>query len=188
MARNFNIELLGWEFKKSSSDVKLKAPYIHPHNDDAAFVVGQNYYGHNIHQLSLDQTFETENELIKKYREIALHPEVDAAVTDIVNEAIVGDNESSPVEIVLDDLDVSERIKTLITEEFEKIVKLMDFNNKAYEIFRKWYVDGRTIFHIIINENAKKNGIAELRYISPLHIKKVREEVKKAGSRKRRAR
>lgn len=177
-----NFKLLGWQFRKSDTAKKIKAPYIAKENDDAAFIIGQNYYGHNIHQLSLDQTFETENELIRKYRDIALHPEVDAAITDIVNEAIVGDNESAPVEIVLDDLEQKERIKTLISDEFEHIIRLLDFNNRAYEIFRKWYVDGRSIYHIIINDNAKKKGIEELRYISPLHIKKVREEVKEAGA------
>lgn len=173
------IELLGWEFKKSQTDEKIRAAYLAPTNDDAAFVIGQNYYGYNVHQLSLDQTFENENDLIRKYRDISLHPEVDCAITDIVNEAIVGDNESSPIEIVLDDLKQPESIKTKIREEFEYLIKLLDFNSESYEIFRKWYVDGRLFYHIIIDKNAKKCGIKELRYVSPLHIKKIREEVNK---------
>ena len=106
-----DIRLLnGWEFRKSGKDRKINAPYIQPENDDAAFVIGQGSYGHSVHQLSLDQTFDSGNGLIRKYREISQHPEVNKAVTDIVNEAIVGDNESSPVSITLDDLEQPDRI------------------------------------------------------------------------------
>jgi len=174
-------ELLGWEFRKRASDEKIAAPYVEPNNDDAAFVVGSSYYGHNVHQLSLDQNFQNENDLIQKYRDISLYPEVDAAVTDIVNESINGDNESCPVNIILDDLDQTENVKKKITEEFDTIIKLLNFNNESYDIFRKWYVDGRSYYHIIINENAPSKGIQELRYISPLHIKKIREEYKEVG-------
>lgn len=175
------LETLGWEFRKKKSDKKVKAPYVQPHNDDAAFVVGTSSYSYASHHLSLDQTFDSENDLIRKYREMSLHPEVDNAIVDIVNEAIDGTNESAPVEIVLDDLEQTTRIKNIITEEFDNILKLLDFNNESYEIFRKWYVDGKIHYHIIINENSSKNGIEELRYISPLHIKKIREEKKGIG-------
>ena len=137
------LETLGWEFRKKKSDQKVKAPYVQPHNDDAAFVVGTSSYSYASHHLSLDQTFDSENDLIRKYREMSLHPEVDNAITDIVNESIDGTNESSPVEIVLDDLEQPTRIKNIILEEFDEILKLLDFNNESYEIFRKWYVDGK---------------------------------------------
>jgi len=175
-----NMELLGWEFKKGSTK-KMDAPYLRKENDDAAFVVGSGFYGHNSYHLSFDQSFDSENELIKKYRDLSLLPEIDEAITDIVNESIAGDNDSSPVEIILDNLEVSDKIKDKIRTEFESILKLLDFNSEAYEIYRKWYIDARLYYHIIISDKPKQNGIKELRYVSPLKIKKIREEETEAG-------
>lgn len=170
--------VFGWKFKETEKEETIAAPYIQPMNDDASFTVGSNYYAWNSYNLSFDQSFTSENDLIKKYRDIALYPEVDEAVSDIINEAISDDENSSPVSIILDDLDVSDKTKEIITEEFDKILKLLNFNMEAYDIFRKWYVDGRLNYHIIIDEKKPKAGIVELRYISPFNIKKVREEKK----------
>ena len=167
-------EVLGWQFKRKEADKKIDAPYIKKENDDAAFTINSGYYGYNVHQYSLDVSFENENELIRKYREVSLQPEVDSAITDIINEAISGDENSAPVEIILDDLEQPESIKEKIRNEFDDILELMNFNENAYEIFRKWYVDGRIYYHVILEKN-NKNGIKELRYVSPLNIKKVRK-------------
>lgn len=175
-----HIEVKGWQFKRKSSDRKIDAPYIEPENDDAAFVVNSGYYGYNAYQFNLDVSFQDENELIQKYRDTALIPEVDSAITDIVNESISGDEDSAPVEIILDELEQSDNIKNKIKEEFDTILELMNFNENAYEIFKKWYVDGRIYYHIILHPQVK-NGIKELRYVSPLNLKKVRNEERKFG-------
>lgn len=174
------MEIFGWQFKKRKDEEKIDAPFIPPQNDDAAFTIGAGYYGYNAYNINVDQTFENENDLIRRYREVALYPEVDTAINHIVNEAICGDEKSSPVEIILDDLEQSEAIKKKISEEFDTILKLLKFNNSAYEIFRKWYVDGKSYYYMIPHENTSK-GLKELRYVSPLNIKKVREEKKKTG-------
>lgn len=176
------MDMLGWEFKKSSSSKKINAPYIQRENDDASFVIGSGYYGHTAYHLSFDQNFESENDLILKYREMALMPEIDEAITDIVNEAIASDTDSSPVEIILDDLNTSDKIKDNIRDEFEYILKLLNFNTEGHQIFRKWYVDGRINYYIVAdNESAKNKGIKELIYLSPLRVRKIREEVRKVG-------
>ena len=166
----------GWRFKKSVDDKKIDAGYIAPVDDSAAFTVGGNYYGLYSYQLNLDKVFNNEIELVKKYREISLYTEVDRAIHEIVNEAIDTDAESAPVDIVLDDLDESDAIKDKIRAEFDNILELLDFNNEASEMFRKWYIDGKVYYQIIIDTANPAKGIIELRYISPLHIKKIREE------------
>ena len=116
-----------------------------------------------------------EVELIMKYRDISAQPECDAAVEDIVNETIIGDHDESPVNIVLDALEVSDQIKESIKNEFSHILKLVSFNQYAHDIFRKWYVDGRLPYHVIIDEGSPAKGIKELRYIDPIKLRKVKE-------------
>lgn len=176
-----NDRIWGWKFKAPKYPQPIKAPYIPPTNDDGAFAIASNFYGYNVHTLNLEQTFDDDIELIRKYREISLQPEVDLAINELVNEAIIGDNTSVPVDIVLDDLDQPDTIKDKIREEFEHILKLLDFNSEAYEIFRKWYVDGRIFYHIVIDNDNPADGIQELRYISSIYIKKIREEVSRTG-------
>ena len=129
--------------------------------------------------VDLDGSIRTETELVTKYREMAEHPELEQAIDDIINEAIVGDSKDEPVEINLDDLEQPERIKELIREEFTKVLELLEFNDYSYDIFRKWYVDGRLYYHMIIDEKNPREGIKELRYIDPRHIRKIREQSKK---------
>jgi hypothetical protein len=116
-----------------------------------------------------------EVELIMKYRDISAQPECDAAVEDIVNETIIGDHNESPINIVLDALEVSDQIKESIKNEFSHILKLVSFNQYAHDIFRKWYVDGRLPYHVIIDEGSPAKGIKELRYIDPIKLRKVKE-------------
>ena len=183
MSSTFN-EIFGWSFTRKGQDedtpgiqvTKIDSPYVKQENDDAAFVIGSNSYGHFSGQMSFDQEFKNEADMIQAYRDVALFPEVDAAVTEICNEAVSVEDGSKPVEIIMDDLKVSDKIKDSIRNEFDHILNLLKFNTESYEIFRKWYVDGRINYHIIIDQEFKKSGIKELRYIPPFNIKKVKEE------------
>ncbi len=172
----------GWIFRDTEvtkQDLLSTSAQIVPKtNDDAAFVVGSNFYGHHQHYLQLDYNFNNEADLITQYREMSLVPEVDKAINEICNEAIAGDKDKSPVDIVLDDLELSDAIKNKITKEFETVLELLNFNSDAYKIFRKWYVDGRLFYLKIIDPKNPKAGIKEARYISSLSMKKVREELR----------
>ena len=117
----------------------------------------------------------TEIQQIIKYRNVAMQPECDAAIEDIVNESIVADEDSAPVELNMDGLDQSDKIKDMIKEEFEYIVKMLNMNWQGHDIFRRWYIDGRLYFHKIIDEKNPKGGIIELRNIDPTKIRKIRE-------------
>lgn len=181
---NTTDERYGWIFKDSTKDqvkqdlLSTSARIIPKTNDDSAFVIGSNFYGHHQHFLQLDYNFENEIDLINQYREMSMVPEVDKAVNEICNEAIAGDEDSSPVDLILDDLNLSEPIKNKILKEFDSVLKLLNFNSDAYKIFRKWYVDGRLFYLKVIDPKDPKAGIKEARYISSLCMKKIREEKK----------
>ena len=130
--------------------------------------------------LDIEGAVKNEAELITRYREMVMYPEAEYAVDDIVNEAIVTGIGKGPVDIVLDHLDQSASIKTKIQTEFREILNLLDFGNQCYDTFRRWYVDGRLYYHIIIDVDSPKKGIQELRYIDPRKIRKVKH-IKKAG-------
>ena len=138
------------------------------------------------HYVNFDEKVKNEYDLIQRYRAMAMYPEVDLAITDIVNDAIVIDETKEPVELLLENVNLSQNIKNKIHEEFDKVISLFNFNNKAYDIFRRWYVDGRLFYHIILDDSNPKLGIKELRPIDPLKIHKVRkvekETVKKNGA------
>ena len=143
---------------------------------------GVDYYiqsGFSSQVIDLEGIYKNEHQAIRKYREMALHPEVDNAVEDIVNEAIVSDVNDSPVEIDLDNLNASDGIKDRIREEFKHIKDLLDFDSKAHEIFRNWYVDGRVYYNKVIDVKDPQSGIQELRYIDPMKMRYVRKEQKK---------
>ena len=129
--------------------------------------------------VDLEGVYRTEFELIKRYREMALHPEVDSAVEDIVNEAIVSDLNDSPVELDLDHLNASDGIKNKIRDEFKFIKDLLDFDKKSHEIYRNWYIDGRIYYHKIIDLKKPHEGLQELRYIDAMKMRYVRKEKKK---------
>ena len=141
--------------------------------DDGAVTITQNaYYGTYV---DLEGSVRNELELITRYREMANHPELEQAIDDIVNEAITHDVTGKTVDIVLDNLKQPESIKKKIIEEFQNIQKMLNFNNLADDLFKRWYIDGRIYFHVVINEKNPKEGIKELRYIDPRKIRKVRE-------------
>jgi len=164
-------ELFGFEIKRKVEPVDIPS-FTPKAADDGAMVVAEGgVYGTFV---DLDGAVRTEAELVNKYREIAMHPEVEMAIDDIVNEAIVADPKKQIVSLNLDDLEQPDKIKKMITEEFDNIVDLLEFNQHAYEIFKKWYVDGRLLYHAMIDEAKPRDGIKELRYIDPRKIRKVR--------------
>ena len=141
--------------------------------DDGAVTITQNaYYGTYV---DLEGAVRNELELITRYREMANHPELEMAIDDIVNEAITHDVTGRTVDIVLDKLKQPEAIKKKIIEEFDTILKLLNFNNLSDDLFKRWYIDGRIYYHVVVNETNPKQGIQELRYIDPRKIRKVRE-------------
>ena len=144
-------------------------------NDGAVTITQNAYYGTYV---DLEGSVRNELELITRYREMSNHPECDMAIDEIVNEAIAHDDNGVVVKIVLDKLKQPESVKKKITEEFENIQRLLNFNNLADDLFRRWYIDGRIYYHVVVNEKNPKEGIQELRYIDPRKIRKVREVVK----------
>jgi Bacteriophage T4-like portal protein (Gp20) len=169
------VQLFGFEInRKTQPPVESFAP---PVNDDGAVIVAAGgAYGTYI---DLDGTARTESELVSKYREIALEADIERAVDDIVNEAIDIDAETV-VEINLDKVKYGENVKNRIREEFQTIIELLNFENEAYDLFKRWYIDGRMYFHAIIDEKNPREGIKELRYIDPRKIRKIREVKKKS--------
>jgi len=141
--------------------------------DDGAVTITQNaHYGTYV---DLEGSVRNEIELVSRYREMANHPELEMAIDDIVNEAITHDESGRTLDIVLDNLKQPETIKKKIAEEFENILKLLNFSNLADDLFKRWYIDGRIYYHIVVDETKPKEGIQELRYIDPRKIRKVRE-------------
>ena len=141
--------------------------------DDGAVTITQNaYYGTYV---DLEGAVRNELELITRYREMANHPELEMAIDDIVNEAITHDVTGRTVDIILDKLKQPETIKKRIVEEFENVLKMLNFGNLSDDLFKRWYIDGRIYYHVVVDESNPKNGIQELRYIDPRKIRKVRE-------------
>jgi len=166
----------GWELKKSQEEEKKQKAesFVLPENQDGAINV-EGLAGAYGAYIDFDGTVKNEFELITRYRELSLLPDVDSAIDDVINEMIVMDGHKDPVKINLDDVKLAKSIKLKIEEEFQNILTLLDWNNQAYEIARKWYIDGRLYYHLILDKNNKKKGILELRYIDPRQIRKVRE-------------
>ena len=167
-------ELFGFSFKRREEELKKSAPSpVAPTNEDGAtsFIAG-GYHGTYV---DLDGNFKTEYDMVVKYRMMAMHPEVDSAIEDIIQEAIVTDQNDSPVQIDLANLDVSDSVKEMIRKEFDYIKNLIGFDTKAHEMFRRWYIDGRLYYHKVIDLERPQDGILELRYVDPQKIKKVRQ-------------
>ena len=164
------MEIFGFEIKRKEQPLVSFAP--EQNDDGAAVITGGGVYGTYV---DLDGSIRTEAELVSKYREMAEHPEIDLAIENIINEAIVQEPEVETIELVLDQLKQPDRIKKLVIEEFNEVLRLLEFNQLSYELFRRWYVDGRLYYHAIIDEADPKKGIQELRYIDPRRIRKVRE-------------
>ena len=178
------MELFGFEIKRADQKEREQLQAIVPqtHEDgatevstNAAGVFGGTYGTY----VDIEGKAKDEADLVTKYREMALQPECDFAVEDIINDAIIMDENVYPVELVLDETDLPNRVKKLVREEFNRLLYTLDFGNKGYEIFRRWYVDGRLYYQIVIDEKNIRDGIKELRYIDPRKIKKIRKHNKK---------
>ena len=150
---------------------------VPPNNEDGSdHYMSSGFFGSYV---DIEGVYRTEFDLIKRYREMALHPETDSAIEDIVNEAVVSDSNDSPVEIELSNLNASDGIKSKIRKEFKYILDLLDFDKKAHEIYRNWYIDGRIYYHKIIDLKKPEDGIQELRYIDAMKMRYVRQQKKK---------
>ena len=176
------IQLFGFEItrRKTKDEEERQQTFAIPQNDDGAVTVQSgSYYGTYV---DLDGTVRNEIELITRYREMSIQPELETAIDEIVNEAIVQDESGNSVEINTDELKQPDSIKKKIKEEFEYILRTLDFGNMGHEIFRRWYIDGRLFYHIVIDNEAPIQGIKEVRYIDPRRIRKIREVKKKKDS------
>jgi hypothetical protein len=167
-------DFFGFEIKRKGNEEPVRPSFVPNTDEDGSGVIQAG--GHFGAYLDLDgDQAKNEVDLIYKYRDIAAQPECDAAIEDIINESIVGDNDEAPVNLILDQLEISDKIKESVKNEFETVLRLLNFNAYAHDIFRKWYVDGRLPYHIIIDDKSPKNGIKELRYIDPTKLRKVKE-------------
>ena len=167
MSQLFGFQIQRKEGKKGQSPVP-------PNAEESIAVAAGGYYGTYV---DTDNQARNEYEMIRRYRDMALHPEVDSAVDEVVNEFVVSDAHDTPVEVNLDNLDAGMGIKKKVRDEFEYLKRLLNFDNRAHEIVRSWYIDGRLYYHKVIDLENPKKGITELRYIDPMKIKKVRQKL-----------
>jgi len=174
-------QLFGFEIQRrnqADDEKEKRASFTPPPNDDGSTVVAEgNFYGT---YMDLNGSISSESELITKYREMILYPDVEYAVDDIVCEAVTLDSDSDVVSFNMESFEDSsvfanKAIQDKINEEFKKVIELLDFNHTAYEIFKRWYVDGRLYYHVIIDDKAPDEGIKEFRYIDPRKIRKIKE-------------
>jgi len=178
------VQLLGFQITRQTDDrdkpAEAKQAFTVPSPDDGTTTISAGgYFGQ---YLDMEVTAKNDVDLIKRYREVAQHPECDMAVEDIINEAIVSDERDQSVTVSLDKLAISDSIKTKIRDEFDEVMRLLNFDEKGHDIFRRWYVDGRIYFHKVIDPTSPRKGLTEIRYIDPRKIKKVREVSKKRDS------
>lgn len=166
----------GFEFGRKPQDPNLQSPVVGDH-EAAITIEGMPYGGVQTFSLDLEGVAQSENAAIDKYREISNLPEVDRAIEEIVGDAIIGDNDRIPITLRMDNLELSDAVKSRITEEFNVILRLLQFKTKGYDIFRRWYVDGRIYYHIVVDQDSPRDGIQELVYIDAKKIKRVRESV-----------
>jgi hypothetical protein len=168
-------KLFGFKIQNTEDDRSKKSivsPVPENQEDSSDFYVSSGFYGQYV---DIEGVYKSEADLIKRYREMALHPEVDGAIEDIINEAIVSDQNDSPVQVDLSNVPASDKLKSMIREEFKYIKEILDFDKRCHEILRNWYVDGRIYYHKVIDLEKPQEGIKEVRYIDPMKIKLVRK-------------
>ena len=173
--------LLGFQITRNNSDLgkpaEAKQAFTVSSPDDGTTTISAG--GHFGQYMDMEVTAKNDIDLIKRYREIAQHPECDMAIEDIINEVIVSDERDASVSVSLDKLMISDNIKMKVRDEFDEVLRLLNFDEKGHDIFRRWYVDGRIYFHKVIDPKSPRKGLTEIRYIDPRKIKKVREVTKK---------
>jgi hypothetical protein len=173
-------KLFGFSIEDNEKKSKSIVSPVPPNNEDGVdYYIQSGFYGQTI---DIEGVYRTEYDLIRRYREMSLHPECDGAIEDVVNEAIVSDLYDSPIEIELSNLNASDKLKKIIREEFKYIKEIMDFDKKSHEIFRNWYIDGRLFYLKVIDIKKPEEGIQELRYIDPMKMKHVRQEKKTSNN------
>ena len=170
-------QLFGFQINRKT-EKKGQSP-VPPLADEPVSIAAGGYFGTYV---DTDATARNEYELIRRYRDMALHPEVDSAVDEIVNEFVVSDNNDSCVDINLENLDVGAGVKRKVRDEFDYIKRLMNFDNRAHEIVRSWYIDGRIFYHKVVDLDNPKQGITELRYVDAMKMRKVRQKLGKMGT------
>jgi hypothetical protein len=172
------LTLFGFSISKKEDPVNnnqepTQKTFALPQNDDGAVTIQSgSYYGTYV---DLDGVVRNEIELITRYREMSMQPEIETAIDEIINEAIVMEDSGKSVDINMDDLQQPDNIKKKIKQEFNYIIKLLNFGNMGHDIFRRWYIDGRMFWHVVIDESSPALGIQEIRYIDPRRIRKIRE-------------
>ena len=170
-------ELFGFSITRAKKQADPKQSFTTTQADDGTQTIAAGgYFGQ---YLDMEGTAKSEADLIRRYREIALHAECDMAVEDIVNEAVVANEMKDAVRVKVDGLPYGNEVRRKIEDEFKEVLKLLNFSTKGHDIFRRWYVDGRIYYHKIIDRNAPIKGITELKYIDPRKVKKIREIRKK---------
>ena len=183
MANTNKFSLFGFTISREKDELQkaTQQSFSPPSTDDGALTItSAAYYGTYV---DLDGTAKNEVELISRYREMAMQPEIESAIDDIVNEAIVQDDDGKITDIILDNLKVTDKIKKAIKDEFQILLRLLNYQNMAQDIFRRYYVDGRLYYHAIIDKEKPTEGIKELRYIDPRKLRKVREMKKQKDER-----
>ena len=181
MANKFSLFGFTISRQEEEEDRAKQQSFSPPSNDDGALTItSAAYYGTYV---DLDGTAKNEVELISRYREMAMQPEIESAIDDVVNEAICQDDDGKIIQIVLDDLKQPDKIKKSIKEEFNTILRLLNYTNMAQDIFRRYYIDGKLFYHIIIDRDNPTMGVRELRYIDPRKLRKIREVKKQKDDR-----
>jgi len=168
------LNVFGFNIKRQKGEDEPIPSVVAPNQEDGALIVGAdgaNYYGYAYNPLG---DVKTENDLLRRYREVSAFAEVDQAINEITDEAIVFDDEKYPVRLQLDDLKVPETIKKKFNECFEEVLQLLKFDDRGHDIFRSWYIDGKVYYHVMFDGENFKDGIAEVRYIDPRKIKKIK--------------
>ena len=169
------MQLFGFEIKrKQGQELPSVVPPSPIETGSTVVNTGVNAGGYYGMVMDLEGTIKNENDLIRRYREVSQYSDCDGAIEDIVNEAIVADEDRRSVELELDELKVSASIKTKIKEEFDNVLRILKFDERAHELFRSWYIDGRLYYQILIDEENIKQGIVELRYIDPRKIRRIK--------------
>jgi len=172
--------LFGFSLDKKEKNPSVISPVPQNNEDGVDNYITSGFYGSYV---DIEGVYRTESDLIKRYREMALHPECDGAIEDIINEAIVSDLYDTPIEIELSNLNASDKLKKAIRQEFKTIKDIMDFDKKSHEILRNWYIDGRLYYFKAIDVKKPEEGIKEIRYIDPMKMRYVRQEKKNKNDR-----